>query len=434
MAIQIKDNVNSPRVQHFSAEENNFPASQTQTLVDGHPFRPYKVFNGALVPDSLWSIKELSIEAKAIYARLLSYCRDKDSCNPRLSVLADAVGLSEDRTGRALKELMSGGFIHRMRRGTGRSTATQLLWNSRLSSSLKPGFDTAPVRCQDEVLIPQNHRPDTAPVRCLDTAPLRSVYREEEVQFEEVQEVSTTTTKAFQSVPSNQTPETKHIAGWWNADDVEKARVRLLESFGVRLRLGTPDSAITEEILTHLESWQDFIDWIFYGLGQGAGSLLKVRTWAYAVTDAKKYWPIRREDTRKRKLKQREAQDQARAELAAEPQTEQEATGKPQTWIERMNAKLIQQDEAEQRERIAKQKAEQEPVAITLPIATIVKTITPLEAEKRRQEDEHFDRVQASILDAQRRKKSLQTVRNPLLGSMAGLQHTSALLSQMVSA
>ena len=239
MAIQIKDCVNSSRVQHFSAEENSLPASQTQTLVDGHPFRPYKVFNGALVPDSLWSIKELSIEAKAVYARLLSYCRDKDSCNPRLSVLADAVGLSEDRTGRALKELMSEGFIHRMRRGTGRSTATQLLWNSRLSSSLKPGFDTAPVRCQDEVLIPQNHRPDTAPVRCLDTAPVRSVYREEKVHFE----VSTTTRGA---IPVS---HPKQPGGWWTDEQLSEARGILFCSIP---SLRKPDSAITRRILMGL--------------------------------------------------------------------------------------------------------------------------------------------------------------------------------------
>ncbi len=421
MAIQIKDNVNSPRVQHFSAEENNFPASQTQTLVDGHPFRPYKVFNGALVPDSLWSIKELSIEAKAIYARLLSYCRDKDSCNPRLSVLADAVGLSEDRTGRALKELMSGGFIHRMRRGTGRSTATQLLWNSRLSSSLKPGFDTAPVRCQDEVLIPQNHRPDTAPVRCLDTAPLRSVYREEEVQFEEVQEVSTTTTNGTVSISHPKQP-----GGWWTDEQLSEARGILLCSVP---SLRKPDSAITGRILIGLSGWTDFE---LYA-NCLTGMRMKAKSWGLIEKDVRDYWPQRLAD-HLADTAEAERKEQARTDLAAEPQTEQYATGKPQTWIERMDAKLIQQDEAEQRERIAKQKAEQEPVAITQPIATIVKTITPLEAEKRRQEDEHFDRVQASILDAQRRKKSLQPVRNPLLGSMAGLQHTSVLLSQMVSA
>ncbi len=286
MAIQIKDCVNSSRVQHFSAEENSLPANQTQELNEGHPFRPYKVFNGATVPNSLWSNKDLSIEAKAVYARLLSYCGAKDSCNPRLETLADAVGLSEDRTERALKQLKERNFIKRTRSGPGRAAVTQLLWNSLLSPSLKLGLDPAPVRNQGVSLIPQNQGVDSAPVRCLDPAPVRNLYKEEEVQFEEVHEVSTTTKAPFPI--SNE----KHPNGWWSEEQLSEAR-KLLESHTTNRQLGTPDSVITGRILSNLDDWSDFELYLRWRR-QSPGPVAK--SWAFYENDAKQYWPQRRKD------------------------------------------------------------------------------------------------------------------------------------------
>ena len=71
----------------------------------GEPFAPKQRFEGPVFPLALFSDPSISPEAKIVYARLLNYAYDKDFCNPALPRLAGAVALSEDRTGKALKEL-----------------------------------------------------------------------------------------------------------------------------------------------------------------------------------------------------------------------------------------------------------------------------------------------------------------------------------------
>ncbi len=397
-------------------------------MVDGFPFAPFKIFNGAVAPDSLFAIKCLTSDAKVVYTRLLSYCRDKDSCNPRLETIADAVGLSEDRTERALKQLKEQHFIKRIRSGPGRAAVTQLLWNSLLSPSLKLGLDPAPVRNQVESLIPQNQGSDSAPVRCLDSAQVRIVYKEEEVQFEEVQEVSTTTKAPFPI--SNE----KHPKAWWSEEQVTEAR-RLLEFHSTNRQLGKPDSAIAGRILVNLQDWADFELYLSHRR-QSPGPYAK--SWAFYEKDVKDYWPQRRKDC---------LSDQAlanRKELERAARMEQEDAERQQriaNEAKQEKAKFVAERRAKHPETcgMSEEELDQWMVEEIRRLDADIKAKSIAESDKQKAQSEkdlcrkteQFERVQASIIESQQRKKQ---TKQDFLPNPTGLQHTSVLLSQMGAA
>lgn len=150
-----------------------------------------------MFPLALFSEPTISPEAKLVYARILNYCHSKDTCNPSLPRLAGAVAMSEDRTGKALRELQQARLISRRRNGPGRSATIQLLWHALLAESVHgrakerakgESLDSADLRNQTDSLIPQNQGVDSAEPRNLDSAKSRSLFiRKEEDHFEEDQ-------------------------------------------------------------------------------------------------------------------------------------------------------------------------------------------------------------------------------------------------------
>src|SRR5690242_7565524 len=68
-------------------------------------------------PDAVLKAKRLSWRAKCIYARLLSYARENETCFPGHARLAVDLGKSIDTIQRGLRELKDFGLITWQRRG-----------------------------------------------------------------------------------------------------------------------------------------------------------------------------------------------------------------------------------------------------------------------------------------------------------------------------
>ncbi|MGA2716510.1 MAG: helix-turn-helix domain-containing protein [Bryobacteraceae bacterium] len=153
-------------------------ASTLTDLRPGQPFIPKMMFYGSMVPDSVMSLRTLKEGPKLLLARLYKFAGDKDRCNPSLRSLAKALGTSEDKVGRWLKDLERHGFIRTVRHAR-KEAERLLLWHSELSASLRPEtigdsqHDSAKPRNhinKDEsaelrnhaLMIPQNRGDDSA--------------------------------------------------------------------------------------------------------------------------------------------------------------------------------------------------------------------------------------------------------------------------------
>jgi hypothetical protein len=111
------------------------------------------MFYGSMVSDSVMSLTTIKEGPKLLLARLYKFAGDKDRCNPGLPTLAGALGTSEDKVGRWLKQLEKHGFIRTVRHA--RQEAERfLLWHSDLAESLRtePAGDS-----QDDSAKPRNH-------------------------------------------------------------------------------------------------------------------------------------------------------------------------------------------------------------------------------------------------------------------------------------
>src|SRR4051794_29008503 len=85
----------------------------------GEAYRPFKLFNGGVVPISLASSRDLSPGAKLLFAELGSILGRNGFCRPSLAHLAKRLGASEDKITRWLRELTDYGLIKARRRGPG---------------------------------------------------------------------------------------------------------------------------------------------------------------------------------------------------------------------------------------------------------------------------------------------------------------------------
>jgi len=79
------------------------------------------------LPNWILSRKEISSNAKMIYARLLQYKGKKDHAYPRRQELADECGLEVKTVARGLQELKKNNLIFAERRGNARSNAYKFL-------------------------------------------------------------------------------------------------------------------------------------------------------------------------------------------------------------------------------------------------------------------------------------------------------------------
>jgi Helix-turn-helix domain len=136
------------------------------------------MFYGSVIPDSVMSLRTIKEGPKLLLARLYKFAGDKDHCNPALPTLARALGTSEDKIGRWLKDLEKHRFIRTVRHAR-REAERFLLWHSDLSPSLRSGatgvteHDSAKARNHNEDdesaelrnhrgMIPQNRGDDSA--------------------------------------------------------------------------------------------------------------------------------------------------------------------------------------------------------------------------------------------------------------------------------
>lgn len=283
----------------------------------GEPFSPFRQFDGPVFPVSLFADPSLSPEAKIVLLRLFNYCGRKDHCNPGLPRLAADCALSEDRIGRALKELTAGRRIERKRNGPGRTASIRLLWHPSLFGSLKnstgsTGDDSAGLRNQTDSLIPQNQGSDSAEPRSLDSATVRNAFKEEKDQFEKDQRKGSSSSKKrceaseqlraptrpvdddSQSLIPNAEAEAERS---WTPYEIEFVRGTLARH---RHAPYEPSAAelpdlpfITGE---YLPTFRDFEDWRLYWASRGRQlpKPSKPGNGLYAA-DAKRHWPLLRE-------------------------------------------------------------------------------------------------------------------------------------------
>ena len=80
---------------------------------------PYKLFHGSFIPEWLEErpIKEISLGAKLIYARLTRYAGKDGACFPKLQEISDATGISFSQVQRYIKELKKIGLIESVQLG-----------------------------------------------------------------------------------------------------------------------------------------------------------------------------------------------------------------------------------------------------------------------------------------------------------------------------
>jgi hypothetical protein len=114
------------------------------------------MFYGSMVPDSVMSLTTLGEGPKLLLARLYKFAGDEDRANPALPTLARALGTSEDKVGRWLKELQQHGFIRTVRHAR-KEAERFLLWHPALAASLRP--DTTG-DSQHDSAKPRNHNHD----------------------------------------------------------------------------------------------------------------------------------------------------------------------------------------------------------------------------------------------------------------------------------
>lgn len=79
------------------------------------PFNPYKLFIGSFIPNALLRFTGLSSTAKLVWARLAQYAGENGVAFPKISSLAEEIGLSESQAQRLLNELVKKDFIRRIK-------------------------------------------------------------------------------------------------------------------------------------------------------------------------------------------------------------------------------------------------------------------------------------------------------------------------------
>ena len=125
-------------------------------LRPGQPFIPKRMFYGSIVPDSVMSLTTIKEGPKLLLGRLYKFAGDKDRCNPALPTLATALGTSEDKIGKWLKQLEQHGFIRTVRHAR-REAERFLLWQPELFGSLRAETTGG---SHDDSAKPRNHHND----------------------------------------------------------------------------------------------------------------------------------------------------------------------------------------------------------------------------------------------------------------------------------
>jgi len=72
---------------------------------------PYKMFQGAFIPNAIMTQKSLSQSAKLMWARLAQFAGKDGRCFPKIEKLGEEIGISRAQAKRVIKELVEQGFI-----------------------------------------------------------------------------------------------------------------------------------------------------------------------------------------------------------------------------------------------------------------------------------------------------------------------------------
>jgi hypothetical protein len=94
------------------------------------------------VPNYLLRSRDLSNNAKIVYAKLLSYAWANDRCFPGQERMAEDIGSSQPTIARAIQELVTRGWLHVERRGQGKTNIYLLKYvvqkEARLEAVIHP--------------------------------------------------------------------------------------------------------------------------------------------------------------------------------------------------------------------------------------------------------------------------------------------------------
>lgn len=94
--------------------------------------KPYKMFNGCLIPNWLLQMENISDGAKLCYGRLCQYAGKKDECYPKQLTLAEELGKGLSQTKDYLNELVDHKLIEKIRVGKRCSNRYKFLWHGAM--------------------------------------------------------------------------------------------------------------------------------------------------------------------------------------------------------------------------------------------------------------------------------------------------------------
>jgi len=97
----------------------------------GQRFKPYRVFNGIFIPESVVMLpnKTLSYGAKVAYGRLCRYAGMNDVAFPKQITLASEIGCSKRQVGNFIKQLKNFSLIEVERIGLKKPNNYYFLWH-----------------------------------------------------------------------------------------------------------------------------------------------------------------------------------------------------------------------------------------------------------------------------------------------------------------
>lgn len=106
-------------------------------------FNPYKLFHGSFIPEWLECrpVKECSVGAKLIYARLSRYAGKNGHCYPKIDEIALSTGFEERQVRRYLSELKELKLIESVRVGKKCTNRYFFLWHKWIAEAVSMECD-----------------------------------------------------------------------------------------------------------------------------------------------------------------------------------------------------------------------------------------------------------------------------------------------------
>lgn len=96
-------------------------------------FDPVSAHGFTQVPNYLLNCKDLTAQAKIVYAKLLSYAWNNNMVFPGQETMAEEIGSSKSSVNRGIMELEKGGWLEIRRRGQGKTNLYVLKYRVKTS-------------------------------------------------------------------------------------------------------------------------------------------------------------------------------------------------------------------------------------------------------------------------------------------------------------